>query len=380
MVPTQHGVVTLLYHDNAVIGADGSMLVTPKSLPGPFATFDSYLAHLTGTLRSVFGNASDMRRPSRYSGISTVSSGYDSAACAALASMLDCRDAVSLRAARGNDADSGAEVAHALGLRLREFDRPEGANSDSDALAEFLATGMQAEDYVFRAFEEVLPASVLLTGFHGDKVWERSVQPNDTIRRGDVSGSSLGEFRMRVDFVHLPVPFIGCRRHEDIWRISNSEEMQPYSSGGGYDRPVPRRIAEQAGVPRSAFGQSKKAVTLLFFWDSELIPEPVRKEIRSFRKGDRLSLSSLMSYCLRALRWTLAKQIIGLFKNRAPFGKSTNGGSRKGAQNLFARVVGLEFPVFEHSHPRNTVWIRWAISRVQQRYKPEGAPWRPLVG
>jgi hypothetical protein len=32
--------------------------------------------------------------------------------------------------------------------------------------------------------------------------------------------------------------------------------MQPWSIGGGYDRPVPRRLAEERGVPRHLFGQS----------------------------------------------------------------------------------------------------------------------------
>jgi hypothetical protein len=35
--------------------------------------------------------------------------------------------------------------------------------------------------------------------------------------------------------------------------------MRPWSIGGNYDRPVPRRIAEEAGVPRQLFGQLKLA-------------------------------------------------------------------------------------------------------------------------
>jgi len=38
-----------------------------------------------------------------------------------------------------------------------------------------------------------------------------------------------------------------------------SEEMQPWSIGGDYDKPFPRRIAEEMGVPRELFGQRKMA-------------------------------------------------------------------------------------------------------------------------
>ena len=37
--------------------------------------------------------------------------------------------------------------------------------------------------------------------------------------------------------------------------------MRPWSVGGGYDRPIPRRIAEEAGVPRQHFGQRKMGGT-----------------------------------------------------------------------------------------------------------------------
>jgi hypothetical protein len=36
--------------------------------------------------------------------------------------------------------------------------------------------------------------------------------------------------------------------------------MMPWSIGGNYDRPLPRRIGESAGGPRACFGQLKKAV------------------------------------------------------------------------------------------------------------------------
>src|SRR5262249_62177458 len=118
---------------------------------------------------------------------------------------------------------------------------------------------LQGEEVVSRAFADPLPGRVLVTGFHGDKMWERTIHPTPDIKRGDISGSSLGEFRLVRDFVHVPVPFIGCRRHEDVWRISNAAEMQPYSIGGHYHPPRPPPLPESARVPPHALPPAKRA-------------------------------------------------------------------------------------------------------------------------
>lgn len=81
--------------------------------------------------------------------------------------------------------------------------------------------------------------------------------------RTDTSGSGLSELRLRRDFIHAPVPFFGGTRHHDLLRIALSDKMAGYRIGGSYDRPVLRRIAEQAGVPREAFGQRKRAINFL---------------------------------------------------------------------------------------------------------------------
>jgi hypothetical protein len=77
----------------------------------------------------------------------------------------------------------------------------------------------------------------------------------------------MAEIRLVIGFVHFPMPFIGGRQRQDILRITESPEMEPWRLGNAYDRPIPRRIAEQVGVPRQLFGQVKTASVVLF-------PEP----------------------------------------------------------------------------------------------------------
>jgi hypothetical protein len=67
----------------------------------------------------------------------------------------------------------------------------------------------------------------------------------------------MKEFRLRVGFVKVAIPFFGAARAEDIDKISNSGEMEFWRLGNDYDKPIPRRILETAGVPRGLFGVRK---------------------------------------------------------------------------------------------------------------------------
>ena len=67
----------------------------------------------------------------------------------------------------------------------------------------------------------------------------------------------MAELRLVVGFVHLPLPFMGARRKADIVKITESSEMDPWRLETDYDRPIARRIAEEAGVPRHLFGRSR---------------------------------------------------------------------------------------------------------------------------
>src|SRR4029079_19026016 len=118
------------------------------------------------------------------------------------------------------------------------------------------------------SFGDHLRRRILLTGFHGGILWNMEPKPPGMLGRGDVSGSSLQEFRLQHDFIHVPVPMIGAFRHNDIAAISKSKEMEPYCLGTPYDKPIPRRILEERGVPRALIGAgSKKAASILVFSD-----------------------------------------------------------------------------------------------------------------
>jgi hypothetical protein len=220
----------------AIAWRGGRLSVTPRTFDRHYTGFADYKSYLLETLRAVFENGASRQRRALLRPIASVSSGYDSNAGAALAAALGCRQALTLKSARGGHADSGHSVGEALGLEVLEFEPPsESAKTAAHDEAEFVATGMGGEDIPLAAFEPALRARILLTGFHGDKVWYPEARPNAVLARGDLSGSSLAEFRLRLGFVHVPLPFIGALRHDEVRQVGLSAEMAPWRLGTSYD-------------------------------------------------------------------------------------------------------------------------------------------------
>ncbi len=231
-----------------------------------FGTFSSYVSFLTNNLAALSRNLSSAGRRHRYRFLTTISSGYDSPAVAALAQTAGCSRAITIDRDRFGSEEKGAAVAQALGMAVQVVSRESWREVGTEATeAPFLAAAGEAESVFLAAVASELEGTVLLTGYHGDKMWARDTKDlSDEIVRGDQSGLSLTEFRLWSSFIHCPIPFWGVRQIRDLDRISNSEEMRPWDVGGDYSRPIPRRIVESAGVPREMFGTAKRASAVGF--------------------------------------------------------------------------------------------------------------------
>ena len=266
--------VRVFFHANLVVGADLSIRAEDKAIPTPFANYADYMARLRRVVADVVANAADRDRIQRYTPLATISSGYDSPACALLAQEAGCTEAITFGQARpgyDEEDDSGREIANVLGLAVHEFDRTSYRSLENFPEAEFLAYGAGGEEVVFAPMEAILPGRVLFTGYLGDAVWNRVTgRVNTELLMLYPGGSSLGEFRLRTGFIHFPVPTAGYIRHPSVYAISNSEEMRPWALENDYDRPIPRRMLEEVGVPRAAFGRTKKAITQPL-WNTEAL-------------------------------------------------------------------------------------------------------------
>ena len=51
---------------------------------------------------------------------------------------------------------------------------------------------------------------------------------------------------------------------KSIFALTNSESMRSWVIGGRYDRPIARRLEEEAGVPRRLCGQKKLVTAVLY--------------------------------------------------------------------------------------------------------------------
>jgi hypothetical protein len=354
---TAAGEIMRLAYDNVELVPDGNFLLIRKPELPEFHSFEEYVEYLRQTLELAFADTVSPGRMTSYRPLATCSTGYDSACAAALAARLGCREAVTLRNARGGHSDSGKAAGELLGLRVYEFDRPEAVEGTFEEVADFLATGMGGEDYCYRGFDSLLRGRVLLTGFHGDKIWGLHEKPNTVLARGDVSGSSLQEFRLWQDFMHIPVPMIGAQRHPEIAVLSHASEMSPYRLHNDYDRPIPRRVLEQAGVPRSFFGQHKKAASLQLFLDKRLLGPAARRECeaavpKQWVRAAKHS-SAWASWKLRYWGWRQLRRYSSRILGSDPLQRALIGDAR----------------VFQHGHPRAALEFLAGLLVVARRYQ-----------
>jgi hypothetical protein len=264
LFPTSGGPVTLTYFDNLVW--DGTRLIT-RSKPGlgrDFSTYERYHDFLHSSMVSMAANASAPARHKRFELLSTASSGYDSSTVTVLAKQAGATQVLCFDQARRGLDDSGEPLARTLGLEPVVVERMAWKAGTLPEVP-FIASDSHGGDVFFRGAESLLSGKVLLTGYHGDKIWAKDCHSalDENIVRGDQSGLSITEYRLRAGMIHCPVSFWGVRQIKDIHRISNLPEMAPWDIPGDYSRPICRRIVESAGVPREMFGMEKKATWVL---------------------------------------------------------------------------------------------------------------------
>ncbi|MEA2678112.1 MAG: hypothetical protein QOJ81_2253 [Chloroflexota bacterium] len=248
-IPTTTRPITAAVYDNFRLTADGALVAQTRPTERPFESYADYSLRIREALASAIANAPG------YEMAVSLSSGYDSTAVAAIAAPLGCRRALTF-AMGTSGRDSGAASAKRLGMSVESFDRLAYLSRDDLPEAEFLASGMSGEDVVLAPMAESLRRTLLLTGSEEFLLKGSNFRPE--LHRGDLSWCSVTEFRLRLDFVHVPLLFLGATEQPSLTRIIESPEMDPYRVSGRYDKPIQRRLAEEAGLPRGSFATVKR--------------------------------------------------------------------------------------------------------------------------
>ncbi len=354
-VPTRSEDVHILMYDGLRIRFDGSTAAFERPREEPFGSFTDYRSRLTAALASALANAPD------FEAVAMISSGYDSAGMATLAQELGCRRAVTIpvgKAVKGSRSlsDSGETVGRALGMDVAAYDRLGYMNRQDLAEADFLSTGMSGEDVVFSGMEPSLRRSVLVSGFYGDGMWWSHVPIRPLFWRLEQAGASLGEFRLRVGFVHVPLPWFGASERPSVRAITVSDEMRPWVLGMFNDRPIPRRILEEAGIPRGSFAGAKRATSAGIHSDGpSALATATVQSVRDFAGGE----SRPFTFRRRPFpKW----RRIGLTLAR-----------RLRVRRAYAWLERPRRKAVRHQPEFGNLLLRWAVDTVKPRYSAAAA-------
>jgi len=254
-IPADGADLEIIYFNNLEYDGRGLKEIEKPATAPHFTGFDGYYAFLAETARRLGENLGSPLRKSAIVPMSTISSGYDSAAAAAIARLAGCRLTATITRSTSlwRGSDSGEEISRHLGMECRTYDHDRRRYKRETTV--WAALGM-AGGLNLTLFDYPEPLCLLFNGSYGDKVWDRL--PHDLSDPVGDRDSLLGEFRLIQGVFHTVTPWWGIQRAQEINAIGAMEEMKPWALGTDYDRPIARRILEEAGVPRAAFGIRKR--------------------------------------------------------------------------------------------------------------------------
>ena len=237
----------------------------------PFVNFEDYYTRITASLEAIRRNIEAPERSARFGLVSTISSGYDSSACCALARTIGCERIVALSGGQ-YDKDDGTSVAEMMGytdIQKRDKNLYKSTRGCIDAL--YVSSGDLGTELQFSVFDDLFEDNLVFIGSRGS-YWNKSFDVTDDFEMKGYyyfeTSVSYTEDMLRLGAVYAPLPAFGASVASSIKRVSNSEEMRPWSVGGSYDKPIPRRIVESVGVPREAFGMKKYGGGFSFGYDN----------------------------------------------------------------------------------------------------------------
>jgi hypothetical protein len=273
-IPTKNKFVTRLIHRNLVVSRQ-SIEEVEKPLEPHFDSYDTYFRYVDGRYRKIVENALDHQRKRPMEIFSTQSKGYDSTAVNSIAKNyhIDKVFTITKGKAKGyymNEGlghepdDDGTEIGNIFGMNCISLDRHDVKKNEMNEHLVYATIHESGDINLLPIVPYVEKPTVLLTGCLGE-IWYTEKYYTDTTKlnadlvRGDLGNHGITEARLQAGYVQLAFPFIGARSRADIFAITMSNEMAPWRLNNSYDRPIARRMAEVAGLPRMMLGQVKMA-------------------------------------------------------------------------------------------------------------------------
>ena len=245
-------------------------------------SYNTYYHLLLETVKKLKDNYKSDKRTITVQPFTTVSSGYDSTAVSAIVKKIGVKECFCGNRLDGilrrSEEEHGRKVAQKLGFIIHELDTKRSSISEDELY--FLATNYPkfsgsvwseiSLHSMVVTIEKLNQAALVFTGYKGGSVW--NVNLNEAYQEGvlkgygAISGMNLMEIRLKTGFFNVAIPYLYIHHIRDIVSISKSEEMKDWRLGTNYDRPIARRMVEEAGVDRHLFGMQKRHITTTYLW------------------------------------------------------------------------------------------------------------------
>ena len=343
------------------LDAKGEPAYRTHDVPHTFTDFTDYISQLSSAMRSLWNNATDSRRVRPMRAVSTASRGYDSPTVLALMQPIVGTPLLTWSSAQSNTRipaivqkfmktelsnDDGSDIARLLGAQPQHLD-PDERKLPAEIEAWFWASAQTSPELVFHSLlreADVHDVPTVCFGGHmGDGVWAVDLSPlnfTGQLWRGAPSSVSLNEARARFGVVECSPAYLFSRSVVALHRVTMSDEMAPWRLGNGYDRPICRRILEERGVPREAFGWGKKAV-------AEDMESPQGDELRAMF-FEQTGWSKLTETLYRNLNLGhyLGSRALTLVRHRGNRNKMMANPGRSDGKHRLARFADLQKSTF----------------------------------
>ena len=230
----------------------------------------------------------------------TISAGYDSTAVSVLARKIGVEKCFSGNRLDGvllkSRDEGGRKIAEKLGFTVLEMDTKRSSITEDELY--FLSSNYPkfsksvwseiSLHSMIKAIEDLNRSALVFTGYKGGTVWnvnlKEAYQEGVLKGSGAISGLNLAEIRLKAGFCTAPLPYLYIHHIKNIVAISKSEKMANWRLGTYYDRPIARRIVEDAGIERHLFGMEKRHITTTYLWP---INKKNRQAFYRYLKKDR---------------------------------------------------------------------------------------------
>lgn len=350
----ERSAIQIYYFCNLIIDEADRLTVTRKQKVKDFDSFTEYEKRLKDAMEAMVKNAQHPSRTQKYDIATAVSKGYDAPACAAIFKDLGCNTAFTFAAIGKYMEDSGVEVAEQLGYKkIVEVEATEFKKRSDVVEAQIISSGDLGSTISSCVFDDLFVHRIVLSGERGDKIWDKNAKDvNNEFKFNDfVSGLGYGEHRLWYDFISCPMPLYGASAWKSIHSISNSDEMQLWSVGSSYDRPIPRRILEERGVSRETFGIKKHGAGFIYKFDW-------MKRIE--QRMSAAAFADFKKYVEHNKRLRPAKTISYFWKMRSIYLSKLGIGRGKMSPREIGRITNPMAP---------SLLIPWAGNFMIQKYK-----------